>query len=151
MCRACSSAPFGVRTFAQSSAAMRKLKIAPDLREIFTSAGFWAQPSRKAYTMTGSFVKWLVDEYGIEKFKVLYRTKDYDLAYGHEVETLIGKWEKFLNNLELDDRSLALARYKYKRKSIFGKVCARTIGELQRQSRIAQKQNFNQSCKVFIF
>ena len=45
----------------EAAAAMRALDIAPDLRILFEPSGFWSQPSGKAYTLMGSFVRWLVD------------------------------------------------------------------------------------------
>ena len=49
----------------ESAAAMRALDIAPDIRSIFSPTGFWAQPGRKAYTLMGSFVRWLIETHGM--------------------------------------------------------------------------------------
>lgn len=116
----------------RASAALRSLNKAPDIRSLFGAGGFWSQPSGKAYTMTGSFVRWLVDEYGIEKFKRLYRTGDMNGSFGQEAYALIEKWESFLDSIVLEDRDLAIAEHRYARRTIFEKVCARSLAETKR-------------------
>ena len=129
----------------RASAALRALKQAPDIRSLFDAGGFWSQPSGKAYTMTGSFVRWLVDEYGIESFKILYRTGSMEDAFGDNSGTLIGKWESFLSTIELGERDMAIAEHRYARRSIFEKVCARSLAETKR---LAQQAYRNQSYDV---
>lgn len=120
-----------------ASAAMRQLDIAPDIRGLVGASGFWSQSSGKAYTLMGSFVAFLVDEHGIEKFKLVYADGDFQRAYGQPAGALVSEWEAFLDELEVTDLQLQIARYRYERPSIFGKTCARTIGELRRQAGLA--------------
>ena len=119
----------------RASAALRALNKAPDIRSLFGAGGFWSQPSGKAYTMTGSFVRWLVDEYGIEKFKRLYRTGDMKGAFGEDVYVLIEKWELYLDTIVLEKRDMAIAEHRYSRRTIFEKVCARSLAETKRIAR----------------
>ncbi|MDG1479304.1 MAG: tetratricopeptide repeat protein [Myxococcota bacterium] len=118
-------------------AAMRRLDIAPDLRLIFKPTGFWSQPSGKAYTMMGSFVRYLFETYGIEKLKAVYGAGDFEGTYGREVTALISEWEGFVDAIALTEADLQLARTRYSRRSIFERVCARTIAEQRRQADIA--------------
>jgi tetratricopeptide (TPR) repeat protein len=118
-------------------AAMRRLDIAPDLRRIFKPTGFWSQPSGKAYTMMGSFVRYLVETYGVEKLEAVYGRGDFEAVYGRPVDALITEWEGFVDALTLSEADLQLARARYSRRSIFERVCARTIAELERQAGIA--------------
>lgn len=122
----------------EAASAMRKLEIAPDLRQLFTPQGFWAQPSGKAYTLMGSFVRWLIDKHGIEKFKTVYRNGDWTGVYGQSTALLVGEWESFVDTLDIDESRLEMAHFKYSKKSIFGKTCARTLAELRRQARNAE-------------
>ena len=117
---------------------MRRLGIAPDIRGLVGAGGFWTQSSGRAYTLMGSFVRFLVATYGIEKFKVAYRGGDFEEAYGKPADTLVSEWEAFIDAMEVDEDLLELANYYYKRPSIFGKVCARTIAEMRRQASIAE-------------
>lgn len=129
----------------RASAALRALQKAPDIRTLFDAGGFWSQPSGKAYTMTGSFVRWLVDEHGIAALKQLYRTGDMKESFGLDSSTLIGQWESFLDTVELGERDMAIAEHRYARRSIFEKVCARSLAETKRLAREAYR---NQSYDV---
>ncbi len=122
----------------RAAAAMRRLEMAPDLRGIFSPTGFWTQPSGKAYTLMGSFVRWLVDSQGIAAFQQAYRDGDFTAAYGRSAVDLIGEWETYLDEIEVSEADLEQARYLYRRGSIFNKTCARTVAELKRQAQNAQ-------------
>lgn len=123
-----------------ASAALRRLDKAPDLRVLFNPAGFWSQPSRRAYTLMGSFVRYLVDTYGIDKLKAAYGRGDFVAAYGRSTEDLITEWEGFIDEYPVSEHEQALASYLYRRGSIFERVCARTIGELSRKASAAAGQ-----------
>lgn len=121
-----------------SSAAMRRAGVAPDLRRLFDPAGFWTQPAGKAYTMMGSFVRWLVDTHGIARFQAVYADGDFVAAYGRPADALIGEWEAFLDALPLSTDAAAWAVARYDRPSIWEKTCARTIAELNRKAQAAE-------------
>ena len=127
-------APPSELTLHESSAAMRRLDLAPDLGELVGAAGFWTQASGRAYTLMGSFVQHLVDSRGIEAFKRLYADGDFEAAYGESAEALVGEWEAMLDQLALSQIQLDITRYRYEKESIFGRVCARTIAELKRRA-----------------
>jgi tetratricopeptide (TPR) repeat protein len=121
----------------RASAALRRLDLAPDIRAIVGASGFWSQSSGRAYTLVGSFVRFLIDEHGIETFKKAYPSGDFAGAYGRPTDELVAEWETFLGTLELSDGQMELARYLFDRASIFDKVCAREIGEMKRVAGIA--------------
>ena len=120
-----------------AAAAMRQLDIAPDLRDIFQPTGFWSQPSGKAYTLMGSFVRHLIESRGVEDFKQLYGTGDFEAVYGTRIDNLITEWEGFIDEIVLSEADLQLARTRYSRRSIFQRICARTIAERRRQADLA--------------
>lgn len=113
--------------------AMRELKLAPDPRTILNPAGFWAISSARAYTVAGSFIRWLVDTEGMKKFAVLYSTNDFDRAYGKSLDSLVGDWEKFVDAEPLPKEELAIAEHRFKRPGIFQKVCAHKAANLSRE------------------
>ena len=109
------------------SAAIYELEIGEDITDILGPAGFWSRYSRLAYTLTGSFGRWLVDEHGPDTFRAAYRRGDFEEAYGQSLESLIDQWRGFLDELELTEDQLESARYRYDRPSLFGRLCARSI------------------------
>lgn len=126
-----------------NAAALFQMNKAPSIRSVFKIQGFWSQPSGKAYTMVGSFVRWLIETRGIEKAKHLYGHIDFHTVYGQTSESLILEWEDFLGQRDLSERQLALANYRYDygsmNRSIFEKTCARTMAELERLQEDAQE------------
>ena len=113
------------------AAAMRKLDLAPDPRQTLYPAGFWAISSSRAYTVAGSFLRHLYDEHGIEKLGALYRTNDFQAAYGAPLDTLVARWEAFLDALHLDDADVLLAEHRFKQPGVFQKVCAHVAARLE--------------------
>jgi tetratricopeptide (TPR) repeat protein len=113
--------------------AMRALKLSPDPRTILNPAGFWAISSARAYTVAGSFIRWLVDTEGMKKFAVLYATNDFSEAYGRSLDSLVDDWEKFVDAEPLPKEELAIAEHRFKRPGIFQKVCAHKAANLSRE------------------
>lgn len=109
------------------SAAIYRLELGEDISELLGPAGFWGRYSRRAYTLTGSFARWLIDEFGPERFRAAYSRGDFAAAYGRELDDLVGEWRAFLDAIPLDARQLEVARYRYDRPSLFGRLCARSI------------------------
>lgn len=118
----------------QASRAMRELGLAPDLRRLFDPAGFWNQPGPRAYTLAGSFVSWLVQTHGQERFAAAYASADLARAYGRPLDDLVADWEDFVDQAPLRDEERALAEQRYRRGSIFQRACARTMAELGRRA-----------------
>ena len=121
----------------ESVAAMRQMDMAPDLAALFRPEGFWAQPGGKAYTTMGSFVRWLVDSRGIAPFKQVYADGDFEAAYGVGVDALIDEWGAFIDAIPVEGERREQARHRFGRNSIFEKMCARALAELERKAESA--------------
>ena len=124
----------------RASAALRRLDAAPPIAALVGASGFWTQSSGRAYTLMGSFVRWLVETHGIEKFRDAYGAGEFERVYGVSPDALVAQWESYVDAIQLSDQELELARFLYDRRSIFEKVCARTVGELRTQAAIKARQ-----------
>ena len=91
--------------------------------------GFWKNPSGKAYYSMGSFVRWLIDEYGIEKMKGFYQGAEFYKLYDVSLTESINEWKVFLKNVKVNKIHKKQILIRFDRKSIFQKVCARRIAE----------------------
>ncbi len=111
--------------------AMRALQLAPDPRVLLYPDGFWAISSSRAYTVAGSFVRWLIDTHGIEAFGRLYSSNDFFQAYGRRLEDLAAEWEVFIDAVPLDSAALSVAEHRFRRPGIFGKACPHTTANLE--------------------
>jgi hypothetical protein len=119
--------PDGRSTTHQEAAAMLALGKAPELRRAL-GAGFTFESGPRAYTVAGSFCRFLLDQYGAEKLRALYRSAgDFAHVYGRDLPGLERDWRAFLSALPVDEGSHAQAEESFRRPAIFQKVCAREL------------------------
>lgn len=97
-----------------------------DIKALFAGLNFFANSSTAAYLSSGSFVKYLVDQYGINKFKNLYRDTDFGKHYGKNISKLNDEYLVYLRkNLVFGTRTRAT--YYFGRKGLLQKVCPRYL------------------------
>jgi tetratricopeptide (TPR) repeat protein len=119
--------PDGRATTHEEAAAMLALALAPDLRRSLGS-GFTFESGPRAYTIVGSFSRYLLETYGAEKLRALYRSAgDSIRVYGRDLPSLESEWRAFLARLPIDANSRADAEETFRRPAIFQKVCAREL------------------------
>ncbi|OGU82269.1 MAG: hypothetical protein A2W11_12475 [Ignavibacteria bacterium RBG_16_35_7] len=101
-----------------------------NVNALFTFFNFFKQPSSLGYIIAGSFIKFLIDKYGINQFKKLYTDLDFVEHYGKELPMLAREHEIYLND-KYGIHAIAIdrAKYYYGRKSIFYKVCPRYVAK----------------------
>jgi tetratricopeptide (TPR) repeat protein len=120
---------WGNRTLHQYAAAMRRFNVEPDIEGLMTFTGFASSSSSVSYVLAGSFCRYLIDRYGMRAMTQLYRTGDYMKLYGRTLEELIAEWHGYLDRVTVPEDDRALVDILFRRPAIFGKVCARVIGQ----------------------
>ena len=126
---------WGNRTPHQYAAAMRKFGVMPDIEPLMLFGGFASQASSVSYVVCGSFCRFLIDRYGMRKMMQVYRTSDYNLAYGRSLRELINEWHGFLGRIQIKDQDCDAIDVIFRRPPIFRKVCARVIAERNIEAR----------------
>lgn len=121
-------------TVHQWAAAMQRLDVLPVLSKSLDPAGFWGISSARAYTATGSFVRWLIDEHGIEPFGKVYRGEGFQAGYGRSAAELEAGWRAYLEGIPLSPAALRMAEHRFARPSIFQKTCARAAASLSEEA-----------------
>ncbi len=96
------------------------------LPDLFKGFNFFFQTSSLAYTYAGSFVSFLLQRYGIEKFKTLYSNINFQKVYQKSIEQLSNEYFEYLNGFDLKDLK-GKADFYFGRKTIFSKVCPRYV------------------------
>jgi tetratricopeptide (TPR) repeat protein len=109
--------------------------LSPDVGSLFSLSGFMRAPAGVSYTLAGSFCRFLIDQYGMRRFKLLYRTGEFEILYGKPLPALLHDWRMSLASFRYSAADVAKAEYLFKRRSIFGKECARVIANLNRETR----------------
>ncbi|MEX1000157.1 MAG: tetratricopeptide repeat protein [Thermodesulfobacteriota bacterium] len=110
---------------------MIEMGIAPKIEDI-VGFGFWYASSEVSYTLMGSFSRYLIDSYGIEKFKSAYKTGSFSI-YGKNLGELSQEWQEFINTVEPPLETKAIAEARFSRPSIFQATCPRKVAELKNQ------------------
>jgi tetratricopeptide (TPR) repeat protein len=120
----------GKLTAHQWAKAMREMEIAPPLSAIM-GIGFWGHAGSRSYLLAGSFVRFLVDTYGIEKFKGVFPTGNFVKHYGKELQLLETEWIHFLEGVPLRDTDINYTAYRLKQRSAFEQVCTHEMAALR--------------------
>jgi tetratricopeptide (TPR) repeat protein len=108
---------------------------APDMQSLFSLSGFMKAPAGVGYTLAGSFCRYLIDRYGMRRFKLLYKSGEYSIIYGKPLPLLLQEWRRSLDRFRFSTGDLEKANYLFKRQSIFGKECARVIANMNAETR----------------
>ncbi|HVO72931.1 MAG TPA: hypothetical protein VMT35_02845 [Ignavibacteriaceae bacterium] len=95
-----------------------------NLNDLFGYFSFFGNVSTLSYVYAGSFTKFLITSYGIEKYKRLYSNLDFREVYGISMEMLSRQFFTFLKEINTEN-TRNQAKYYYGRKSIFYKTCPR--------------------------
>lgn len=120
-------APDGRSTLHQDARAIIVDGRAPPLARVI-GAGFTAVSGPRAYTLAGSFCRYLLDTFGAERLRALYRSGgDFPTVYGQTVSALETRWRSFLEGQPLEQIQRARARERFRQPAIFQKVCAREL------------------------
>ncbi len=94
---------------------------------------FIFSPSNRAYTLAGSFIRFLWDRRGPKPLRELYSHGDFSSAYGTRASTLVSDWRTFLQTVSLPPEAETLAKARFSTRAVFQVRCARTLGRLEVQ------------------
>ncbi len=97
-----------------------------NLYSIFNSFSFFGSVSSLAYIYSGSFIKYLTDQYGIEKVEKYYANGNFNESFSANIDSVISNYEIFLDTLTIYSTKYK-ANYYFGRKSLISKICPRYI------------------------
>ena len=125
----------------QWAKAMRQLKVAPPLSSVM-GIGFWRHAGSRSYLLAGSFIRFLVDTYGLDKLKQAFPFGNLSKSYPKDFSVLEAEWVKFLSNeVQLQDTDIGYAARRLKRGGIFEQVCAHEMAALRNKAWQAYYRN----------
>ena len=104
--------------------AMYHLKVAPQLNSVM-GLGFWRHAGSRSYLLAGSFIRYLIDTYGLEKMKSSFPLGNLSRIYEKDIASLEEEWRQFLSNqIKLTEYDIKYAERRLKRGGIFEQICA---------------------------
>ena len=121
----------------------------PDVRSLFSPAGFLKAHGGTSYVIAGSFCRYLIDQYGTRRFKWLYRTGSFESFYNKSLDALIAEWRRHIDRYDPTRQERLKGAYLFLRPSIFGKECARVIANLNAETRmLLGEKRFEEAAKT---
>lgn len=113
----------------QWSRAMLDLNMSPSVQGLF-GTGFLTQPKARAYTLAGSFLKYVADTHGWNVVREIYRSGGF-ATVGTPLPALEAEWLAFIRRTDLPSEGLALASQRFSHGSIFSSVCPHQVANLR--------------------
>ncbi len=115
----------------QWTRAMRQAGLAPRITQLWSLSGFLGQQSDRAYTVAGSFLRWLGETRGWPLVRLVYAGEPLEDVTGQSLGALEAQWSRFVDDPllhPLTDDDLARARLRFARQGVFEKPCALETG-----------------------
>ena len=114
-------------TLLEWSKALLDLNLLPEMQSVFR-LGFLAKASSTAYTVAGAFVSFLHDRYGAQAVREWYAGRAIErVTGGKSFAALDLEFRAELAKIRLRPELLAMARARFDRPSIFGRLCPRRV------------------------
>lgn len=112
---------------------------APEIEDLL-DFGFLYSPGATSYTLMGSFCRYLIDTYGIDKFKEFYKSGKTSV-YGKSIGQLAASWKTFLKDIPVNKKEKELSAYRLSDKGLFGSYCPRVVENYKEKGIGAYKEN----------
>lgn len=120
-----------------------------DMNNLFSHLNFFGSVSSLSYIYSGSFIQYLVEQFGIEKVKQFYQTNDFSAIFGTSIVEIANDYENYLDTTAFNYNNNQ-AKFYFGRKPLINKVCPRYIASaLQQAWKLYQKKELQSSKEIF--
>ncbi|MBI5502622.1 MAG: hypothetical protein HY907_20420 [Deltaproteobacteria bacterium] len=108
------------------AAAMDRLGLLPSPQTL-VGVGFLGENAGLAYTATGSFVRWLVENAGADAFRAVFVAGDFEGSYGRPLDALWAEWRQWLHQRPLTPEQVASAEARFAGPGFFRLRCPHAV------------------------
>ena len=120
-----------------------------NLNDLFTGLNFFGQTSGLSYIYAGSFCRFLIDKYGIGRFKRLYRDINFSKIYTKNLDDLSSEYFNFISG-DYEALNQSEADYYFGRKPVIYKICPRFVADRLREAwQYFSEQNYPEALNLF--
>lgn len=117
--------------------------------DLFQGFNFYGNLSSLAYIYSGSFLKYLMEKYGITKLNDLYSNLEFERIYGKALAELSEEYYSFLQSLNYEFTE-AEGRLFFGRNPIFKKICPRiAASQLNKADKFYSYENYSESAEIY--
>ncbi|MBL4634870.1 MAG: CDC27 family protein, partial [Kofleriaceae bacterium] len=115
----------------QSVKAMQLMGMKVPVDKLF-STGFMSFSAARGYTIAGSYLRFLLDRYGIARLQKLYQSGgDFRAIYGRTLAELSAQWQEVIENTELPEGAEEVVRERFRRPALFSRPCPHAVARSQ--------------------
>lgn len=106
-----------------ASASLINQAMIEDLHSLF-SLSFWKESQKKAYSISGSLLRYLIETYKISKVKEIYNGKDLSQVIAHqELSSLLQNWQKHISHKHTVETVHLYTQDYFRSPAIFSEAC----------------------------
>lgn len=121
-----------------------------DLEKFFTNYTFATQKSSLSYLISGSFCKYLIDKYGLEKFLRFYREGNFSLVYNSDLKIELNEFQNILNQNQFNLTDSLKFKVLFGGQTLFERNCPRAINRLKlKAKKYLYQRLFENAEKIF--
>ncbi|HAP35305.1 MAG TPA: hypothetical protein DCQ28_04950 [Bacteroidetes bacterium] len=113
----------------QFAAALLRENALENVEGLFSLTGFAKQSSTFAYLVSGSFCRYLIDRFGIERFQRVFGNGNFMVHFGESLESLVKDWKAFLKTVDATEIPQETVKALFFQQSIFFKTCPREVAD----------------------
>ncbi len=112
----------------------------PSIEQLL-SLQFFTFSSATGYTTAGSFLRFLLETYGAERFRAMYRSGgEFYEAYGKPLSVLEAEWLQMIAKIQLPPGVVEASRERFRGTSVFDRPCPHAIAKRREQAQVAAGQ-----------
>lgn len=120
------------------------------VKKLFSGINFFSQYSSVSYIYAGSFIRFLIDKYGVNKIKEFYKSANFENVYNIPFNQIEKEYYEYLDSLTLQLNKNKAQLY-FGVKPIFKKFCPRLAAyETKEAWRYYKEKKFKDAEKLFI-
>ncbi|MCI5072608.1 hypothetical protein MRY82_06685 [bacterium] len=119
-------------------------KLVPSLQTLFSPSGFWSRNSYVSYLYTGSFMRWLLQNFPKDKVLASYAGGNFKKHLKQSLLDLEQQWLKFIASIDISKQAQEKALFFLQQKPITQKKCPHQVACIQKQ----QKSCADLNCKT---
>lgn len=129
-----------VRTAAQSDTTTTLTAEAGAVAQRLSPWGFWTGRGAVSYATMGSFVRYLLDQYGAARLRRVYAWGNFEAVYGRSLGTLANEWAAHLRRAPAVSRTAHdVITRRFTRPSLFETDCPHYVPPARRHYQTAQR------------
>lgn len=116
---------------------MQVMGVSPSIRELLSINFFTVSPAR-SYQTAGSFLHFLLEKYGAERLRALYRSGgEFSEVYAQSLATLEAEWRAMIAAIVLPPEVIEGTKERFRGGSVFARPCPHAIAARRDQAAVA--------------